>query len=473
MLSNKEVSNIDKLERLFPECITEYQDAMGILRRGVDFDKLKLMLTGLICEGSVEKFELNWPGKQAAILEAGRPSKKKIAQCESDDLDPETHANIFIEGDCLDVLKILQSSHIKKIKLIYLDPPYNTGRVLSHNDQFATSISKYPTCNPIELQGRFHSAWLSFMYPRLKLAHNLLQDDGVILISIDENELSNLWRICDEIFGRQNFVECLVYDKKAAAKGVPPANMIAGVHEYILCYQKSERFAFLGTPRNPDDFHNPDNDPRGPWRNTNCKSTVKATSTAFSITDPLTGRSFKDTWAHSFDEMNRMAAEGILIFPSKSSGQVRKKEYLNGFRNVNKPIKSSLGLYDAQTSTQELTRLMGGKYFLNPKSLRLMTDLISFSTSKNDLILDLFAGSASTAHAIFCANAKDGGNRKFILVQSSEPFPPNSNAYKAGYSRIAKLSKDRINRAGLQMLSGKKHSDWKLDVGFQEMFIIE
>jgi len=309
------------------------------------------------------------------------------------------------------------------------------------------------------------------MYPRLKLARTLLRDDGCILISIDENELPNLWKTCGEIFGSENFVECLVYDKKAAPKGVPPVNMIVGVHEYILCFQKTDKFSFIGVPRSMDGFSNPDNDPRGPWRNTNCKSTVKDSSETFEITDPETGFTFKDTWAHKKTEMERMAAEGILIFPSDASGQVRKKEYFNEFKNANIPIKSSLGLYDAQANTQAIVKLMGDKVFQNPKNIKLMKDLVSFTTTMGDIIMDFFVGSGTTAQAVLEVNAELGGNRRFIVAQIDEECGPDSDAYKAGFRTIANISKERIRRAGKMILEGECHEGWNKDIGFRVLKI--
>ena len=213
-----------------------------------------------------------------------------------------------------------------------------------------------------ESNGKFHSDWCSMMYARLMVARSLLKEDGVILISIDENEVKSLGKICDEVFGESNCVECLVYDKKAAAKGVPPVNMIVGVHEYIYVYAKNySKFKFLGIPRSTDGFSNPDNDPRGIWRNTNIKSTTS--ETRYTIVDPATGNTFTDTWAFAENELNRMISEGRLLFPSSPHGQVRAKEYYNEFANANTPIKSSLGLYDAQWNTEMIVKLMGGKFF--------------------------------------------------------------------------------------------------------------
>jgi len=475
--------NIARIRELFPSCVTEVQGEDGNLRLAVDFDQLRQELSESIVEGPQERYHLNWPGKREALLTANAPIAKTLRPCREDSVDFDTTKNLFIEGDNLDALKLLQETYLGKVKMIYIDPPYNTGKDFIYEDDFAENAEEFLKRSNqkdekgnrlvanTEANGRFHSNWLSMMYPRLKLARTLLRDDGCILISIDENELPNLWKTCGEIFGSENFVECLVYDKKAAPKGVPPVNMIVGVHEYILCFQKTDKFSFIGVPRSMDGFSNPDNDPRGPWRNTNCKSTVKDSSETFEITDPETGFTFKDTWAHKKTEMERMAAEGILIFPSDASGQVRKKEYFNEFKNANIPIKSSLGLYDAQANTQAIVKLMGDKVFQNPKNIKLMKDLVSFTTTMGDIIMDFFVGSGTTAQAVLEVNAELGGNRRFIVAQIDEECGPDSDAYKAGFRTIANISKERIRRAGKMILEGECHEGWNKDIGFRVLKI--
>ncbi len=475
--------NIARIRELFPSCVTEVQGEDGKLRLAVDFDQLRQELSESIVEGPQERYHLNWPGKREALLTANAPIAKTLRPCREDSVDFDTTKNLFIEGDNLDALKLLQETYLGKVKMIYIDPPYNTGKDFIYEDDFAENAEEFLKRSNqkdekgnrlvanTEANGRFHSNWLSMMYPRLKLARTLLRDDGCILISIDENELPNLWKTCGEIFGSENFVECLVYDKKAAPKGVPPVNMIVGVHEYILCFQKTDKFSFIGVPRSMDGFSNPDNDPRGPWRNTNCKSTVKDSSETFEITDPETGFTFKDTWAHKKTEMERMAAEGILIFPSDASGQVRKKEYFNEFKNANIPIKSSLGLYDAQANTQAIVKLMGDKVFQNPKNIKLMKDLVSFTTTMGDIIMDFFVGSGTTAQAVLEVNAELGGNRRFIVAQIDEECGPDSDAYKAGFRTIANISKERIRRAGKMILEGECHEGWNKDIGFRVLKI--
>ena len=460
--------NISKIAKLFPNCITEGKNEEGQVVKKVDFDLLKQELSKEIVEGNDERYTLNWAGKKQAILTANSPINATLRPCREESVDFDNTKNLYIEGDNLDVLKLLRETYLGKVKMIYIDPPYNTGNDFVYEDDFATTAEEYLKNSKSydeqgnrmfqnnESNGRFHSDWLSMMYSRLKVAKDLLCDDGVILISIDENEFVNLGTICDEIFGEKNFVECLVYDKKAAPKGVPPVNMIVGVHEYIFVYAKSyDKFKFIGIQRSMDGFANPDNDPRGPWRNTNIKSTTSEIK--YSIIDPKTGNVFTDTWALSKNELNRMIKENRLIFPPEGNGQVRAKEFYNEFNNINIPIKSSLGLYDAQWNTEMITKLMGGKYFQNSKHLKLIINLIKYVTKQEDIIIDFFSGSSTTAHAVMQLNAEDGGKRKFIMVQLPENCDEKSEAYKAGYKNICEIGKERIRRAGQKIIEEQAH----------------
>lgn len=476
--------NIEKIRTMFPGCVTEVQDAeTEEIRWAIDFDLLRQELSDRIVEGPQERYHLDWPGKRQALNTANAPISKTLRPLRAESVNFDNTSNLFIEGDNLEALKLLQETYLRKVKMIYIDPPYNTGNDFVYEDDFAENTEEFLVKSSqvdeagnrlvanTQSNGRFHSDWLSMMYSRLKIAKSLISSNGCIAISIDENELPNLWRICDEIFGSGNFVECIVYDKKSSAKGVPPVKMISNVHEYILVYQGGSDFAFKGIPRSSDGFSNPDNDPRGPWRNTNCKSTTKDALSSFLVTDPVSGRGFSGTWAFSKDEMARKAREGELIFPKSDDGQIRMKEYLHEFKNPNIPIKSSLGLYDNQYNTQMLESLMGGKYFQNPKHIKLIADLVSYVTDENDLILDFFAGSATTAHACLLLNAKDGAKRRFITVQINEEIGANTSAAKAGFSNIAEISKERIRRAGKKISEEECHPNWNRDVGFRVLKI--
>lgn len=464
-------SNIEKIGQLFPNCLTERIGEDGKLEIVIDFDQLRQELSKEIVEGPQERYQFIWPDKKKAIRTANASSTMTLRPCRSDSVDFDSTENLYIEGDNLEVLKLLKEDYLGRVKMIYIDPPYNTGNDFVYKDDYLDRYYKERGTitddsglqlvseeeKNTEANGRYHTDWLNVMYSRIRVARDLLSDDGAIFISIDENEFLNLGKICDEIMGAKNLVECLVYDKKAAAKGVPPVNMVVGVHEYIFVYAKDyTKFKFRGIPRSTEGFSNPDNDPRGIWRNTNIKSTTS--EVRYTIVDPKTGNKFTDTWAFAEDELNRMIEEGRLLFPSSPNGQVRAKEFYYEFDNANTPIKSSLGLYDAQWNTEMIVKLMGGKFFQNPKHLKLMRDLISYVVKPNDIVLDFFSGSATTAHAVMQLNSEDHGQRKFILVQLPEETEPKSDAYKAGYRNICEIGKERIRRAGKKILMDMKAS---------------
>lgn len=324
--------------------------------------------------------------------------------------DPSKPTNILIEGDNYHALSVLNYTHQGKIDVIYIDPPYNTGnKDFKYNDRFVERDDAYR-----------HSKWLSFIGKRLRLAKSLLKNDGAIFISIDDNEFAQLKLLCDDIFGEDNFVDCISWDKKSSAKGVPPKNMVVNVHEYILVYQINSSFSFIGEPRDLKGFDNPDNDPRGPWRNTNIKSTVKDKSLAFAITNPETKISYTDVWAFSKTELDRLIKEKYLIFPKNKNGQVRKKEFFNEFKNSNIPIKSSWGLFDNQKNTEMLKKILPNVTFLNPKPLELMQYLLKAVAKNNSIILDFMAGSGTTGHAVSILNKEDNGTRQFILCTNNE-----------------------------------------------------
>ena len=473
--------NISKIGQLFPEVLTEKRDEHGRLRPAIDFEKLKQFLSEEIVDGR-ESYEFTWVGKREAIAEAGRPTTKTLRPDLDESVDFDKSENIFITGDNLEVLKILQESYLGKIDMIYIDPPYNTGRDFVYSDKFQkTDQELKEEMDLLDEEGRqvvglqpnekssarYHSDWLNMMYPRLRLARNLLKDNGAIFISIDENEYSNLKQMLDEIFGEGTFIENIVWDKKSSAKGVPPTTMMAGVHEYILVFQKKKDFRFLGEKRQESDFSNPDNDPRGLWRNTNIKSTTS--SKEFTIIDPETGISYTDTWAFSEKELNRLISERYIIFPKNPNGQVRRKEFMNELQNEHKAIKSSFGLFDGQTNTEYVKKLFGiDKLFSNPKPINLLKYLISVTLPKdNSIILDFFGGSGTTADAVMQLNAEDGGNRKFILCTLDEEVADKSAAKEAGYETIDQISRERIRRAAAKIQEEHPELVGKQDFGFK------
>lgn len=470
--------NIEKIGALFPNCVTETVDENGKQKKAINFDLLRQMLSSDVVEGD-EAYEFTWVGKKAAIVEANKPIRKTLRPCPEESKDWDTTENLYIEGDNLEVLKLLQESYLGKIRVIYIDPPYNTGNDFIYRDNFTRSSDEYDENSGIydedenklfrntDSNGRFHSDWCSMIYPRLMLARSLLSDDGAIFVSIDEHELSDLIKIMNEVFGEDNFIDAVVWDKKSSAKGVPPRNMMANVHEYIVVYEKAGKFRFTGERRNEkeDGFKNPDNDPRGPWRESNIKSTTKPMEEAFTITDPHTGRQYTNTWAFSKESIDRMIQEGRILWKESLPKQ---KEFMYELTNENKAIKSDWGLFDAQSTTVFLKKLIPEVKFDNPKPINLMKYLIEVATKQDDIILDFFSGSATTAQAIMELNATSNeGHRKFIMVQLQEPCDKQSEAYKAGYTNICEIGKERIRRAGEKIKADSPLTTADLDVGFR------
>ena len=462
-----------QLEDLVPEAIADGK---------VDVAKLKELLDTDAGDTS-ERFGLFWPGKKHAMRAAQDPTTATLKPAKSESKDWDTTENIFIEGDNLEVLKVLQKQYHNSIKMIYIDPPYNTGKDFVYPDNFKEGLQNYlefskqvdegnkKISTNTETAGRYHSNWLNMMYPRLKLARNLLTDDGAIFVSIDNYEVDNLRKILDEIFGESNFQCKFVWLRKTSPKGVPPVNMVVNSQEYVLCYSRSDKFKFIGKPRSREGFSNPDNDPRGPWRNTNIKSTIKDKSSAFTIVDPETGNKFSDAWAFSQAQLQIMIEQKQIIFPKNPTGQVRAKEYFKEFKNSNTPIITFLDKYDGQSASDGLTKLMKGKYFPNPKNVTLLNKLVSYFTEDGETILDFFSGSGTTAHAVMQLNAEDGGSRKHIQVQLPEPTDEKSEAYKAGYRKISDIARERINRAGEKIKTDYADKlaerDTPLDVGYR------
>lgn len=442
--------NVKKLAQLFPSAVKDGE---------VDFEALKEEL-GLFTEVGAEKYELTWAGKADAKRIAREDIVgKTLKYIPEDSKDADTTENLYIEGDNLEVLKLLRQNYYGAIKMIYIDPPYNTGNDFVYNDSFEMSKEEADIVEGVRSNtgeqysvnkgssNRFHANWMNMIYSRLKIAKDLLTDDGAIFVSIDENEHENLLCIMNEIFGEHNYVDSVIWDKKSSAKGVPPRNMMVNVHEYIVVYQKSDAFSFIGEAReaDADGFKNPDNDPRGPWRESNIKSTSRPIEEAFTIVDPNTGREYTNTWAFSRESLERMIKEDRILWKETLPKQ---KEFMYEMTNENKAIKSNWGVFDAQSTTVYLKHLIPEVKFDNPKPINLMKYLVSVAVGKNDLILDFFSGSATTAHAIMQVNAEDDGNRRFILVQIPEPISEDTEAYKAGYSSICEIGKERIRRVG-------------------------
>lgn len=479
--------NIDRIAELFPNVVTEVKDADGTVRRAVDFDALKAELSDGAVEGR-ECYEFTWAGKTDAKIEAAKPIRETLRPCKEESKNWDTTQNLYIEGDNLDVLKLLQESYLNKVKMIYIDPPYNTGNDFVYADDFRMNQDEYEDLLDLtdendnrmlrntDSNGRFHSDWCSMMYSRLKLARNLLTDDGVIFISIDDNEQANLKKICDEIFGADNFEACIAWRRRTNQPN-DKTKMIARVAESILVYSKntfilSDKKAFHGVPLNDErkqEYKNPDNDPRGPWSSNPWKAAVGRGGTTYTITTP-TGVSYTETWYGTADTFNKFLSEGRVHWTDGGRGVPRMKIYLS---DAEKEGQAAINFFTPdkygsnQEGSSEVEKLFGSKgMFDNPKPTKLIKALLQLASNEDSIVLDFFSGSATTAHAVMQLNAGDGGNRKFIMVQLPEKCDESSEAYKTGgYKNICEIGKERIRRAGEKIVAETGKTD--LDIGFR------
>ncbi len=484
--SNLAQQNVSRIKNILPNCVVEARDEHGNIKLSIDFDQLRQELSESIVEGPQERYHLNWPGKREALVTANTPISKVLRPVRAESVNFDTTKNLFIEGDNLDALKLLQDTYLGKVKVIYIDPPYNTGNDFIYEDNFAENndaflkrtVQKDDLGNKLvsntESNGRFHSDWLSMMYPRLKLARNLLQDDGVIFISIDDNEVPNLRKICDEIYGVENFVAEFIWKRRVSSAMAD--NNVSADQDYVICYQKGLLEGFLGIGKDFKKYSNPDNDPRGPWILDNLTVGMNSSmrpNQAYDLVDPSTGKVYpfnpNRVWAFIPESMNRMIKEGRVIFPNDESKRPMQKRFQNELKSNYNPFSTlMLDLVGMNTeATRTIQDLMGGNIFDYSKPVSLLTTLIPQITTGSDIIFDFFAGSSSTAHAVIQLNSEDGGNRRFIMVQLPEDCPEKSEAFKQGYKNIAELSKERIRRAGKKLLDGNHHEDWNKDIGFR------
>lgn len=496
--------NIDRIAALFPNCITEMLDEerstpeKKVYKRAVNFELLKQMLSPDVVDGD-EAYEFTWVGKKAAIVEANKPIRKTLRPCVAESKDWDTTENLYIEGDNLEVLKLLQESYLGKVKMIYIDPPYNTGNDFIYADDFKMESEEWKVesgewseegdrlFKNTDTNGRFHSDWCSMIYSRLMLARNLLTDDGVIFISIDDNEQENLKKCCDEVFGARNFIAQIAWEKVHTRKN--SAINFSSSHEYILCYAKVRRnysgdtvgFKRNLLPRdNTDAYSNPDNDPKGPWK-TDPITAHNYYAADYTITKPngvVIKRPQDRYWAYSEDTMKRMIAENAIVWGEGNSMPLAKR-YLCDVQDGLVPVTlfSREFAGDSSQAKKQIDSLFEEckGVFDYTKPVKLITRLLQIGSNPEDIVLDFFSGSATTAHAVMQLNAEDGGHRKFIMVQLPEKCDEASEAYKAGYKNICEIGKERIRRAGEKILkeqlannnSTLNSPNSKLDIGFR------
>lgn len=472
-------TDLDKFAQIFPDLVTEEIDETSRLKKSIDFDKFKARFSADIINEGKERYEFTWPGKRVAMSEANAPINKTLRPALEESKNWDETENLYIEGDNLEVLKLLQESYLGQVKMIYIDPPYNTGNDFVYNDDFKENLDDYNEDNAdydeeggklvknTESNGRFHSDWCSMIYPRLKLARNLLTDDGVIFISIDDNEQENLKKICDEIFGEGNFVAQCVRKRRDSQANL--SKNISPIHEYVFIYAKKNGDLLNKVPSKIDDskYSNPDNDPRGPYVTMPCTNKGGA---KYTIETP-TGNRIYEEWRFKEETYYSLLSDNRLVFPRGGEGKPRYKLFLKDKIKEGQLANTWLDdLESNQVATKELKKLFEDKVlFDTPKPVGLIKFILKLATDEDSLILDFFSGSSTTAHAVMDLNAEDGGNRKFIMVQLPEETEKNSEAYKAGYKNICEIGKERIRRAGEKILADNKDKEGidKLDTGFR------
>ncbi|MGO1264255.1 MAG: site-specific DNA-methyltransferase [Brevibacterium aurantiacum] len=514
-------ANIGKLAELFPTVITEATGADGTVTRAVDFDLLRQELSDHIVEGPQERYRLDWPGKRQAAFAANTTIAKTLRPVREESVNFDATKNIFIEGDNLEALKLLQEPYLGKVKMIYIDPPYNTGNDFVYHDDFSESEEDYIErsgqsdetgvkflANP-ETNGRFHSDWLSMLYPRLKLARNLLREDGAVFMSINDAELENLKHAASEVFGAQNFVGTMVW----AAGRKNDSRFISSSHEYIVCFARDlNKLREIGVnwkirKKGLDDIYKaadkfvkdadgdfaaasaalkrwykslPDSDEakrnkhysridqRGVFFADNI-SWPGGGGPKYDVLHPVTGRPVRIPsrgWLFQKDAMKRHVKDGRVLFGDDENAVPTFKRYL---RDTENEVAYSVFYQDGRAATKRLRSLMGKSVFDFPKDETVIQTLVEMVTSDDDLVLDFFAGSGTTAHAVYAANAADGGARKYIMVQLNEPVASGSTAAKSGFKVISQISRERICRAAEQVGAGVEMENW--DGGFRSFYI--
>ncbi len=486
--------NIKRIGELFPNCLTERLNEKGKPEVAIDFDQLRQELSKDIVEGPEERYQFTWPDKRNAIRLANAPTSDTLRPCREESVDFDNTQNLYIEGDNLEVLKLLRENYLGKVKMIYIDPPYNTGNDFVYNDDFAQSAGEYihnsgqedeegnRLVANTESNGRFHTDWLNMIYPRLKVAKDLLSEDGTIYISLDDNEIFNLRKVCNEVFGESNFISSIIWIKKYGIQN--DARYYSTSHDYIVAIAKNKESykqnLLPRTAQQDDRYKNIDLDPRGPWKAADFTVPHVSSNRIYPITlpsgrivTPVEGR----CWGASEEDFEKMVNDNRIWFGTNGNNIPSIKKFLSEVKDG--VTATTVWHYDEVSHTdkskKDLATIMQGTFFDYPKPVELIKKIIKISGSKDCICLDFFSGSATTAHAVMQLNAEDEGNRKFIMVQLPEPTDEKSEAYKAGYKNICEIGKERIRRAGKKILEGQQEQlgdlfstpKKKLDVGFR------
>ena len=482
--------NIQKLAALFPNCVVEAKDANGTLSKAIDFDQLRQELSTSVVEGPRERYHLDWPGKREALLAANAPIAKTLRPCREESVNFDTTKNLFIEGDNLDALKLLQETYLGKVKLIYIDPPYNTGNDFIYEDDFAEDIGEYlhrsnqkdalgnRMVSNTEANGRFHSDWLTMIFPRLKLARNLLRDDGVIFVSIADHEIHNLRAVMNEIFGSANFIATIIWQKVFAPKN--SARHFSEDHDYIVVFAKdADNWKPRMLPRTAEmdaRYSNPDNDPRGPWTSGDLSARNYYAQGLYPVTCPsgrlIDGPPPGTYWRVSSKKLKELDQEKRIWWGSDRGNVPRLKRFLTDVKGGRVP--QTLWFNEDVGHTQEAKKeLLAVAHFPDadfmfdtPKPTRLIRRMIQIATEpdQSDLVLDFFGGSGTTMHAIFSQNAEDAGNRRGIFIQLPERFGTDLTS---GSKTIAGIAKERLQRVGQKLTSENAFTAPNLDIGFR------
>ena len=485
---NKADENFKKLAALFPNAVTETIDENGEVVRAIDKDVLMQEISCTVVDGKEERYQFTWPDKKKSVLLANAPINKTLRPSREESVNFDTTENLYIEGDNLEVLKLLQETYLGKIKMIYIDPPYNTGNDFVYEDDFAQSTEEYMAnsgqfdaegnrlVQNTDTNGRFHSDWLNMIYPRLRLAKDLLSDDGIIVISIDDNEIRNMRLLCDAVFGESNFISTIIWKKIHSTKN--DAKYFSENHEYAVIYAKSIGDIKINLLPRTDEmnsrYKNPDNDPRGPWQSGDLVASGERSNGHFIVTSPVTGKNFDvpqgKHWVYSQENLLKLVADNQIWFGADGNAFPRKKRFLKDVQDGRTP--STLWLAEEvghnQSATREVKILFDDeKLFDFPKPVAYIEQFLRVASEENCTILDFFSGSATTAHAVMQLNAEDGGKRKFIMVQLPEETDEKSEAYKAGYQNICEIGKERIRRAGKKIKDENPLNTQNLDTGFR------
>lgn len=495
--------NVEKIETLFPNCITESRDENGQLKKSVNFKMLKQILSEDIVDGE-EAYEFTWVGKKESIVEANKPIRKTLRPAPEESVNWENTENLYIEGDNLEVLKLLQESYLGKVKMIYIDPPYNTGNDFIYNDDFKVSNEEYAEesgeydedgnrmFKNTDSNGRFHSDWCSMIYSRLLVAKNLLREDGVIVISMDDSEIDALKNICNEIFGEKNLVSEIPWQSRASIQNDTDFSVN---HEYICVYAKNRRqtnrrlkennkdiwykkesFVCRPLPMNDNDFSNPDSDPRGIWKADPFDAPNVRPNLTYEIRNPNTGEVHLPPngrhWRMSEDRYKEELLDNRIIFSKDGLGKPQLKVFYSEkkeYGTIDNSWFSAQRVGTTSNGTKEMKKIFDGKaLFDKPKPTTLLKKLILLmNVEDNEIVLDFFSGSGTTAHATMALNSEDGKNRKFIMVQLPENTDEKSVAFKSGYNNICEIGKERIRRAGEKIKSENPLLTSDLDTGFR------